>query len=259
VWQYHSFGAWRSLRGERTPYFVYPHGMLDPWFKRQYPLKHLKKWLYWPWAEYRVLRDARALLFTCDRERELARDSFSHYRCHERIVSFGTAMPTGDTVRQREQFLAAYPHLRDQRLLLFLGRVHEKKGVDLLLRALAQIDEAGENDHHLVIAGPAAPALLTELQELASRLGVAPRVTWTGLLQGDLKWGALHAADVFVLPSHQENFGVAVVEALACGLPVLISDQVNICQEIEQDGGGLVAADTLAGTVELLHLSLIHI
>ncbi len=253
VWQYHSFGTWRSLSGHDTPYFVYPHGMLDPWFKRQYPLKHLKKWLYWPWAEYRVLRDARALLFTCERERELARDSFSYYRCHERVVSFGTAPPPGEPTRQREQFLAAHPCLRDRRLLLFFGRVHEKKGVDLLLRAWAQVSAAAGYDDHLVIAGPAAPALLAELQGLAAGLGVTQRVTWTGLLQGELKWGAMHAADVFVLPSHQENFGVAVVEALACGVPVLISDQVNIYREIAQDGAGLVAADTVAGTVDLLN------
>jgi glycosyltransferase involved in cell wall biosynthesis len=72
------------------------------------------------------------------------------------------------------------------------------------------------------------------------------------MLSGDLKWGAFHAADAFVLPSHQENFGIAVAEALACGLPVLISNKVNIWREIEQDGGGLVAEDTLAGTRELL-------
>ena len=68
LWQYHSFGAWRALRGTATPYYVFPHGMLDPWFKRSFPLKHLKKWLYWPWAEYRVLRDARAVIFTCEAE-----------------------------------------------------------------------------------------------------------------------------------------------------------------------------------------------
>jgi glycosyltransferase involved in cell wall biosynthesis len=68
------------------------------------------------------------------------------------------------------------------------------------------------------------------------------------MLQGDLKWGAFHASDVFILPSHQENFGVAVAEALGCGLPALISDKVNVWREIEADGAGLVAADTVDGT-----------
>jgi glycosyltransferase involved in cell wall biosynthesis len=252
VWQYHSFGAWRALRGTRTPYFVYPHGMLDPWFKRTYPLKHLKKWLYWPWAEYRVLRDARAALFTCDRERELARESFWLYRCHERVVSFGTAEPGGHAEHEREEFLAAHPQLRGRRFLVFLGRVHEKKGVDLLLRAFAHARAGQAKDLHLVIAGPGTPELFAQLKSLSGELGVTERVHWTGLLQGALKWGALRAAEAFVLASHQENFGLAVVEALACGVPVLISDQVNICREIERDGGGFVARDTLPETTAML-------
>lgn len=252
LWQYHSLGAWRALHRTPTPYFVYPHGMLDPWFKRTYPLKHLKKWLYWPWAEYRVLRDARAALFTCDRERELARESFWLYRCHERVVSFGTADPGGDAVAELEQFLDAHPQLRGQRYLVFLGRVHEKKGVDLLLRAFAQARSQSAKNLHLVIAGPGTPELFAELKTLASALGVSNRVHWTGLLQGALKWGALRAAEAFVLASHQENFGLAVVEALACGVPVLISDQVNICHEIERDGGGFVARDALAETTAML-------
>ncbi len=93
LWQYPGYAAWRALRRSATPYFVFTHGMLDPWFKRQYPLKHLKKWLYWPWAEYRVLRDASAVLFTCEEERLLARESFWLYRAKEAIVSHGTPGP----------------------------------------------------------------------------------------------------------------------------------------------------------------------
>jgi len=86
VWQFHSFAAWRTLRRSDTPYVLYTHGMLDPWFKKQYPFKHLKKWMYWPWAEYRVLRDAQAVLFTSEEERMLARSSFWLYRCNEVVV-----------------------------------------------------------------------------------------------------------------------------------------------------------------------------
>ena len=93
IWQYASFGTWRALRRSNVPYFVFVHGMLDPWFKRQYPLKHLKKWLYWPWAEYRVLRDARRVLFTTEPELQLARRSFWLYRVNEQLVSFGTRAP----------------------------------------------------------------------------------------------------------------------------------------------------------------------
>src|SRR5215813_11245473 len=109
IWQYNSLGVYRALRHGPTPYFVFPHGMLDPWFKQAYPFKHLKKWLYWPWAEYRVLRNAKAVCFTCEEERRLARQSFWLYRCNERVVAYGTAAPPGNSVEQKELFYARYP------------------------------------------------------------------------------------------------------------------------------------------------------
>jgi len=254
LWQYHGFGAWRGLHRGRTPYFVFPHGMLDPWFKRAYPLKHLKKALYWPWAEFRVLRDARAVCFTCEEERRLARQSFRRYRCVEQVVSLGVRAPGGDPRRQREAFLERFPALRERRLILFLGRLHEKKGCDLLLRAFADVVRAGVADtgHCLVFAGPDQTGWQRRLEQQAAELGVSKRVIWTGPLVGDAKWGALRAAEVFVLPSHQENFGLAVVEALACGVPVLISNQVNIWREVAEDAAGVVADDTQTGTTESL-------
>lgn len=252
LWQYHGFAAWRVLSGTDTPYFVFTHGMLDPWFKHAYPLKHLKKWLYWPWAEYRILRDARAVLFTCDEERRLARNSFWLHRSHEIVVPLGTDFPPHDEEGKLSAiFRNAHPALREKRLLLYLGRIHEKKGCDLLIQAFAQVarDHA---DQHLVMAGPDQTGWTPTLKRQALALGVQDRITWTGMLLGEHKWGAFHAAEVFCLPSHQENFGIAVVEALGCGKPVLISDKVNIWREIEADGAGIVQPDTLEGTIKAL-------
>jgi glycosyltransferase involved in cell wall biosynthesis len=251
LWQYHSFGAWRALKRRGVPYYVFTHGMLDPWFKTAYPLKHLKKWLYWPWAEYRVLRDAKAVLFTSEEERIMARRSFSLYRVRERVVSYGTATPPGNGEHLRTQFLAEHPELRDRRIMLFLGRIHEKKGCDLLLKAFAEV--ASRNaEIQLMVAGPDQTHWVPKLQQLASELGVADRISWPGMLRGDRKWGAFYSAEVFVLPSHQENFGIAVAEALGCGVPVLISDKVNIWREVQQANAGLVAPDTLQSTQQLL-------
>jgi glycosyltransferase involved in cell wall biosynthesis len=250
LWQFHGLAAWRLWRRTGTPYLVYTHGMLDPWFKRTYPLKHVKKSLYWTIAEYRVLRDARCVLFTCEEERVLARQSFQRYSANECVVGFGIAQPPGNPTHQRAAFFERFPQLHDRRLLLFLGRIHPKKGCDLLIEALAAA--LPENPSmHLVMAGPDQSGVAHTLRERAARLGIAQRITWTGMLSGDLKWGAFHAAEAFVLPSHQENFGVAVVEALACGLPVLISDKVNIWREIAAHGAGIVAGDSLAGTRQL--------
>src|SRR5206468_2813608 len=122
-----ALGVWWALHNTTTPYFVYTHGMMGPWFKRTYPLKHYKKWLYWFWADYRVLRDAAAVLFTCEEERRLARQSFWLYRCDECVVSYGTAGPSGDRDAQHALFTAQFPELRGKRVLVFLGRIHVVK------------------------------------------------------------------------------------------------------------------------------------
>lgn len=251
LWQYNGFGTWRALRKSKTPYFVFTHGMLDPWFKRTYPFKHLKKWLYWPWAEYRVLRDATSVLFTCEEERLQARESFWLYRCQETVVPFGTRLPPQDGPALRERFLATHPELKGKHLILFLGRIHEKKGCDLLVSAFCQLAPKYP-DLHLVLVGPddagAVPGFLSQ----ARTAGLSSQVSWLGMLGGDEKWGAFHACDAFALPSHQENFGIAVAEAMGCGKPVLISNKVNIWREIEAGGGGLVGDDTLSGTMDTL-------
>jgi glycosyltransferase involved in cell wall biosynthesis len=225
--------------------------MLDPWFKKQYPLKHLKKWMYWPWAEYRVLRDAQAVLFTSEEERLSARQSFWLYSCKEVVTNYGTARPTGDPEVEVREFYNRYPKLRDKKLLLFMGRIHPKKGCDLLIDAFAQT-LSDDPQWCLVIAGPDQIEWQAKLRQRAERLGIASRITWMGMVRGTVKWGALRAAEVFALPSHQENFGIVVAEALAAGTPVLISNKVNIWREIQADGAGIVAEDTLAGTCELL-------
>lgn len=251
LWQYHGNAVWRVLAGGATPYVVFPHGMLDPWFKRAYPLKHVKKWLYWSWIERRLLRDAAAVLFTTEEERLLARSTFWGYRVREQVVGAGIATPPADDDgRRRAAFLARFPHLADSRILLFLGRIHPKKGCDLLLHAFAAA--ADDPALRLVMAGPDQDGWSAELRGLAARLGLAERITWAGMLTGDAKWGALRCAEAFVLPSHQENFGIAVAEALACGTPVLISRRVNIWREVVEDGAGLADEDTQAGTTAVL-------
>lgn len=251
IWQYHSLATRAVLTSKGLPYYVFTHGMLDPWFKRTYPFKHLKKWLYWPWAEYRVLRDARAVIFTCEEERLLARQSFWLYRANEVVTNYGTSHPPGNGDELAQRFLVAQSHLQGKRIVLFLSRIQEKKGCDLLLDAFAQI--AGQDARlHLLMAGPDQTGWAATLQAQAQRLGIADRISWPGMLQGDDKWGAFYASEVFCLPSHQENFGIVVAEALACGKPVLISDKVNIWREIEADAVGFVDTDTVEGTVRNL-------
>jgi glycosyltransferase involved in cell wall biosynthesis len=132
-----------------------------------------------------------------------------------------------------------------------MARIHEKKGCDLLIEAFSRIS-SNAPDLHLVMAGPDQVGLRATLEKQAEKLGVADRIYWPGLLQKDAKWGAFHAAEAFILPSHQENFGIAVAEALACGKPVLISNKVNIWQDVISDGAGIVGDDTTDGTYGLI-------
>ena len=249
IWTFPSLAAAIAARG-RVPYVVFTHGMLDPWFKRTYPLKHFKKCVYWP-VQYWILRQAETVMFTSTLERDLAPQSFWPNRWNSLVVPYGTGEPPAATPGQSEALYGKLPRLRSRRYLLFLSRIHEKKGCDLLVEAFARVAPA-HPDVDLVIAGPDQIGLQAKLQLQAQNLAIADRVHWPGLMIGDPKWGALRGCEAFILPSHQENFGVAVVEALACGRPVLISNQVNIWPEIEQEEVGLVAPDTLAGTEELL-------
>ena len=254
LWQYNNAGVWRALRGTDTPYFVFPHGMLDGWFKRAYPAKHYKKWVYWILQERKIFRDARAVIFTCQEEQRASKNTFRPYRCDERVITLGIAPPVFAYPKTpKSVFFERLPELSKKRILLFLGRLHDKKGCDLLIEAFGRITSGSGGEFHLVMAGPCADeAYLQQMRGLAGRHCPPGSVSFPGMLSGDLKWGAFQAAEAFVLPSHQENFGIAVVEALACGVPVLISNRVNIWREIEEDGAGSVQADDAAGTLALL-------
>ena len=240
-----------AARRNSRRYVVFPHGMLDPYFNRAYPLKFLKKVPYWLLAERRLLGDAYRVLYTSEAEQRLADKSFWHCRGIGVVVPYGTSGPNLGPEPSKRAFFRLFPQLEGKRFLLYLGRIHRKKGCDLLIKAFAKYAES-DPALHLVIAGPDKSGWSKKLQALAVRLGMADRITWPGMLTGDAKWGAFYAAEAFILPSHQENFGIAVAESLACSLPVLISDQVNIFEEVERDGAALVAPDTLAGTADLI-------
>lgn len=253
LWNYGSLAVWRALRGSSTPYFVFTHGMLDPWFTRAHPWKGLAKALYWRAIESRVLRDARAALFTCEEEKRLAAQAFSPYRARSCVVGYGARAPEYAPERQVQAFFEHAPNAAGRSFALYLGRIHEKKGVDLLIEAFARLASAFP-DLDLVIAGPGRPALIESLRRRVAALGLGSRAHWPGMLSGDAKWGAFRAARFFVLPSHQENFGIAVAEALAAATPVLITDKVNIWREIASDGAGVVVPDTVAGVEQGLRI-----
>jgi glycosyltransferase involved in cell wall biosynthesis len=250
LWQYHGIGTWKAIC-KRVPYVVFTHGMLDPYFKRRYPFKHLKKWLYWLPFEFRLLRDANAVLFTSQLERDLAESSFWLHKWNPVVVPYGTTGPDFGVQESREAFQARFPELTGKRFLLYLSRIDPKKGCDLLIHSFAKY--SGKHpDMLLVIAGPDLGNWMPKLKALAEQLGVQDRIVWPGMLKDAVKWGAFYESEVYILPSHQENFGIAVAEAMACGKPVLTTNQVNIWPDIVETASGLVEPDTQQGIDNLL-------
>ncbi|WP_246649320.1 glycosyltransferase [Bradyrhizobium canariense] len=251
LWNYSAGGASRVLPRSGVPYFVFTHGMLDPWFRKEYPIKTAFKQVSWWLNEGPLLRNANGVLFTCEEERLLARNAFWPYRVREFAVGYGTSDVAGHREAQVAAFREQLSALGQRGFLLFLSRIHQKKGCDLLVDAFAEI-ASSVPDLDLVMAGPDQSGWVSELKHRAEAAGIGHRIHWPGMLEGDQKWGAFHDCEAFVLPSHQENFGIVVAEALACGKPVLITDKVNIWREIKEDGAGLVASDDAAGILSLL-------
>ena len=246
---------------KEIPWFIMPHGMLDPYFQdaSDRKLKALRNKFYWRIFESKVVESATALLFTCEEELLLARKPFQPYRPKREVnVGYGIQPPPSYSSEMSTAFFQKTKLSSDHKYLLFLSRIHPKKGIDNLIKAyleiLAKPDQNLHNLPLLVIAGPGLDTPFgKEMINLARKNEkFKNRIIFPGMLSGDEKWGAFYNCEAFILPSHQENFGIAVVEALACGKPVLISDKINIWREIERSGGGLIGSDTLDGTLYTL-------
>jgi len=252
LWQYHSYVAYRICKLLALPYYIYPHGMLDPWFNQVSPLKHFKKLLYWKLFEQSVLNNASAVLFTTQLELSRSLTSFSFNNPRKLVVGYGAPPPLQPTQEDTHLYYCRFPQLLGKHVVLFLGRIHPKKGVDLLIQAFSRICHKYPSAH-LVLAGPCSKGYRNHLNSLIQGFDINTAVTWTGSLHGTQKAVALATSQLFCLPSHQENFGVAVAEALSYGLPVAISNAVNISESVSASGSGLVFANTVSGTTECLH------
>ncbi len=239
LWGGHVFPAHKYAKKYSVPYFVIPHGMLDPWFN-QFRLKHLKKLLFWHWAEYPLLRDARKVIFTCQAEMEKSYHSFKRYSINPVVSVVGVQKIV---VPENPRFLVdtAYPELHHKKIILFMSRLHPIKGIENLLNGWHENPDHFE--HALVIAGPSNDNYGEAMKELAQTKGMQD-VLFTGMVSGEIRASLLASAELFVQPSYLESFGMSVVEALSVGTPVLVTDNVGVYQEIKQLNAGLIAQPT---------------
>ncbi|QDK78669.1 glycosyltransferase [Spirosoma sp. KCTC 42546] len=239
--------------------FIIPHGMLDPYFQKAQNrlLKAIRNWVYWKLIESNVVNNADGILFTCETELLLAKETFYPYKPKREVnIGYGILEPPAFTEAMRTAFLKKCPELTQEHYLLFLSRIHEKKGVELLINAYADLVKSLNSVKFpkLVIAGPGLEtAYGQKMQQLAFDTHKLDKsIYFPGMLTHNTKWGAFYGCEAFILPSHQENFGIVVAEALACKKPVLLSNQVNIWREVKAGKCGFVADDTLEGTNQLL-------
>ena len=231
--------ARRACAQYARQYVLSPHGMLDPY---SLGVKSLRKRLYMKLREERNLRDAACLIFTTPLEEELARNSLP-WLGEGAVIPLGADMPPLEPPEDlAKQFVTRFPRAQDRRRLIFLGRLHPKKGLERILKALPAVVEAYPIVL-VIIAGSGEPAYVRNLKEQTEKDGLGEHVLFTGLLQGEAKWGALAASELFLLPSHQENFAIAAAEAMHMGLPVILSDKVNLWPFVQKAQAGIVLED----------------
>jgi glycosyltransferase involved in cell wall biosynthesis len=225
--------AARLARRHGVPYIVRPEGMLTPWSLAQ---SRMKKKLYMMWRLRNDLNRAAALAFTsqaeCDATAPLGLTPKSI------VEPLGVDLREFENLPPRGMFRDRYPKLAGKRIVLFLGRVHPGKGLELLIPAFAKVEAP---DAMLVIVGPDSENFQATAESLVREYKIENRVVFTGMLRGPDRIAALADADLFALPSFHENFGIAVIEALAAGVPVIISNEVNVWKEIaDAQVGGVV-------------------
>ena len=229
--------AARACRKHGVPYVVRPLVTLHPWSMKQSPLR---KRLFWYTVGKRMLRAAAAVHYTAPAEQQAVEQSLG--------LNHGTVIPLGieaDRFNQADagkSFRQALPSLADHPYILVLSRLHPKKGLDVLVKAFLEVAAKTQfANWRLVLAGEGPSDFVYSLRRLANHRGAKELVLFPGWLEGQKKLSALSGASLLALPSYQENFGLCVMEAMACGVPVLVSPHVSLASEIHAAGAGWVA------------------
>ena len=234
LYLFHGLVAAHYCRKHGVPYLIRPCGALDPYLYKRH---RLRKYICDVLFENRNIRNAVAVHFTTEEEKQLARP-FIH-------GTTGVVAPLGINIAQYDDlpepgiFRSAYPEVGSKKIILFFGRINHKKGLDILVDAFARATRS-RKDLHLLLAGPDNEGYGVKVRKWIAEKGIGGQVTFTGMLHGKMKLAVMQDAAVFVLPSYTENFGISVVEAMACGLPVIISDKVNIWREVAGAGRRLI-------------------
>jgi glycosyltransferase involved in cell wall biosynthesis len=238
VFSHACLAASRACQKRKVPYIVRPLGSLDPWSLKQ---KRLRKQIFRRLGVDRMLDQAAAIHYTTTEEQRLAEEALGLRRGLVIPLGFDLDLSVGETAAGN--FDAVFPGLSNNPYILFLSRIHPKKGLEILLEAFLELKKREEfAAWKLLIAGDGEPAYVASLRQLVGQGIGSQDVLFTGWLEGEKKVAAIKQASLLALPSYQENFGICVVEALALGVPVLISPYVNLAEDIKKADVGWVAS-----------------
>jgi glycosyltransferase involved in cell wall biosynthesis len=244
-WLYNFSSLIAAIEAQKAgiPYVLQPNGSLDPHLMKR---NNLLKKIYLAMFGNYIVKNASVIIFTSEIERKQA--SLDGFRVPARVVPVGLDWAEYANLPPRGEFKKQYPEIGNKQMVLFLGRMSRQKGLDLLILAFRIV--AGRHPTaHLVIAGPDGEGYGTQVKQWVAEASLENCVTFAGPLSEQLKLAAYVDSDVFVLPSYAENFGATVTEALACKRPVVISNRVNICDELASAEAGIVvecSADSVA-------------
>lgn len=251
LYLFHDWAAGSLCRHFGKPYIVRPHGTLDPYIRRR---SRLRKAIIDLAFQDAVLEHAAGLHYTTREEWELARPAARNPR--GAIVANGVDLDEFASLPPPSALRARYPAIGERKVVLFLGRLHEKKGLDVVIGAFALVAR-GRDDLALVLAGP-DDGMRPRAEAWIAAQGIADRVFFTGMVTGEEKRIVYGGSDVFLLPSLSENFGITVIEAAACGIPVVVSDRVNLWHAFDEAKAGLVGPPSVDAFAAHLRFLLDH-
>ena len=234
VWNFSVLAGALACMLNNKPFIVSPRGVL---YRDAINIKSkFIKLLYFNLIAKHYLKRASAIHYTTEDEKE---HTFKKINNTSIVISNGIDLSYFNNLPSKGSFKSKYPHLKDKKYILFLGRIHKQKGIDLLIEAFKLISNKYK-DLYLIIAGPDSIGYKKEVERFLAGNNLLNKVVFTGMLSGKDKLAAYVDAEMFVLPSYFENFGMSVIEAMACGIPVIVSNRVGIYKEIEASNAGIV-------------------
>jgi len=224
----------------KKPYLISLHGTFMKEAYKMRKFKKIKKDFYMNIIGKKILKKAKFIHLLTQEEKEQFLEFYPEFESKIRVIPNGLDLSQFEIDLNKSDLIKKYPHLKDKKIILFLSRINWKKGLDILIPAFAKLHNEDKNYHLLIVGKDDGDGFEKRVRQWVNEYGLTDAVTFTGLLTGKDKLIAFYGSDLFVLPSYSENFGVAVVEAMACGIPIVVSDKVGISREIKQYNAGTI-------------------